>query len=398
LSEANSIATEGTLVLVQRVLTDYRVPVLEEGLRRGHRVMVIDHYERGLGKITATKTFRGERRRFRNWLPPFLERRGFFFNAFLPFFTASQRADVFILEGESNFLENLILVPLLILMRKPYVWYTLGKPTQKEMTWRRRLTHPLLVFFLNRSKRVACYSSSGRDYVIHRGARADRVVVAQNALCPRAVLSHLQENERAAAALIVEHGWCDRLRLVYVGALTAAKRPQLLIEAAAAVQQRTGRSPVLLLVGDGPENHVCRELARRLGVDAHFWGQRPLAETGRYILAGHAVVLPGLGGLAINHAMMHGRMVICGKADGTETDLVLDRKTGRLLPRMDCQMLADCLAELDRDRTVAADWGKAAREHVTKIASIAALFESLTPGLERQAAGNRLHYDLRVME
>ena len=41
--------------------------------------------------------------------------------------------------------------------------------------------------------------------------------------------------------------------------------------------------------------------------------------------------MPGLGGLAINHAFAHGRPVLCGPADGCEQDLIKTGVTGWLM-------------------------------------------------------------------
>jgi glycosyltransferase involved in cell wall biosynthesis len=57
-------------------------------------------------------------------------------------------------------------------------------------------------------------------------------------------------------------------------------------------------------------------------------------------------VLPGLGGLAINQAMMHGLPVVCGPADGTERDLLAGGKVGRLLDRVTPESLASAISDL----------------------------------------------------
>jgi glycosyltransferase involved in cell wall biosynthesis len=58
-------------------------------------------------------------------------------------------------------------------------------------------------------------------------------------------------------------------------------------------------------------------------------------------------VLPGLGGLAINDAMMCGKPVICGEADGTEKDLIIDGTTGYLLHSQDDSIVNEIIQKLE---------------------------------------------------
>ena len=47
-----------------------------------------------------------------------------------------------------------------------------------------------------------------------------------------------------------------------------------------------------------------------------------------YFAAADCLVLPGVGGLALNQAMFWGKLCIVSEADGTEDDLVIDGETG----------------------------------------------------------------------
>ena len=60
----------------------------------------------------------------------------------------------------------------------------------------------------------------------------------------------------------------------------------------------------------------------------------------KYFLQSDVFVLPGLGGLAISDAMIHGLPVIAGKADGTEIDLVTN-ETGFLHEELNVDILVE---------------------------------------------------------
>ena len=100
-------------------------------------------------------------------------------------------------------------------------------------------------------------------------------------------------------------------------------------------------------------------------------------------------MLPGLGGLAINHAMMLGRPVICGRADGTEQDLVIDGETGFYLEPLDETSLANILVLLARDPTRAKHLGRRAREHVNETATVEKMVERLMGNGAKQPTGHR---------
>ena len=363
------------VIVVQRVLTNYRAPLIREFQRQGHDVHMISCCNTHLGKLTHARTADGTTSTHINLLPGFLERRGYYFSLSLPWQVLREPAELVILEGESNFLLNLVLVPLLLLQRKPYVWWTLGRPVGTRRTIRRRLAGWLLNWMLKMADRVACYSTAGRDYIIEQGIPAARVMVAQNALDPEFVLRGTENAETLAGKFIHARRWQRRLRLAYVGAMNSDKRPQMLVELAKAYRDHTADELGIIFVGDGPQRAACEELASKLEVDAFFAGQQPPDLTAPYILAADAVVLTGLGGLAINHAMMLGRPVISGPADGTEKDLILDGQTGFYLDPLTSESLLACVVNTNRDAL--SRMGNNARQHVNRIAHLELLVQRL---------------------
>ncbi|GMV83900.1 MAG: hypothetical protein AMXMBFR7_50840 [Planctomycetota bacterium] len=364
------------IVFVTRMLAAYRAPIYERCLALGHEVCVVHFENRAYSKVKPPSDTPFRTLAFRNWLPAFLERRGYFFSPFLPLAAARERGSHYVLEGESNLLVNLLLVPLLRVRGCRFVWWSLGALPGKSPTLRRRLMQPLVQCILRRAEAVACYSRFGRDYYADLGIPESKLRVAYNALGPAIVYRDLDENRAKSNAWVAQQGWENRLRITYIGAIVSEKRPELLIEAAAEYQKRSDRKLGLCFVGEGAAMEACRELAQQWGVDACFVGRQD-RWAATYILAGHAVAIPGLGGLAINHAMMLGRPVICGPADGTERDLVLDGQTGCFLATMDKVHLAEALLKFDAGRDGLAAMGERAKAHVDRLASLDALVAAL---------------------
>ena len=388
-SLTNELSRNDMIVFVQRVFSDYRVPFFRACGQAIGGVKVVHHRNRHLSKVVEANASDITSVTFNNWLPPSLERRGLFFNPRLAFAVARERSALVVVEGESNLLNNLLLVPLLLWRRQPYVWFTLGRPTTPAMTWRRRLLWPVAKWMMCRAETIACYSTAGKDYLTQQGLATTKIVVLNNALDPGAVLATEEASRELASRWIAERGWSDRLRVTYVGALAADKRPTLLVEAAAEYRHQTGKPLGVIFVGDGAELEKCRQRARELKVDAVFTGRKSASEASTFILAADAVVLPGLGGLAINHAMMLGRPVICGRADGTEQDLVIDGETGFYLEPLDETSLANILVLLARDPTRAKHLGRRAREHVNETATVEKMVERLMGNGAKQPTGHR---------
>jgi glycosyltransferase involved in cell wall biosynthesis len=168
------------------------------------------------------------------------------------------------------------------------------------------------------------------------------------------------------------------LRLLFIGQVLERKRLDWVIEAMARGGE-VSRSCELRVIGSGDHLQQVEELSETLGVsDRISWFDATYDD---YQLACHlawadAGVLPEAGGLMLNTCMAAGVAVICGLADGTERDLVLDGVTGWRLQGRGWPAVADAI-----ERVPAGPALRTMSEHAqTKIrenASLDALVETL---------------------
>jgi glycosyltransferase involved in cell wall biosynthesis len=133
-----------------------------------------------------------------------------------------------------------------------------------------------------------------------------------------------------------------RTACVCVGRLTAAKRLDLVITAAARVPGVT-----VEFVGDGPERKALEELARHEGVDCVFHGEShdPTVLADVYSRA-VCTVIPGAAGLSVTQSLAYGVPVITNNSPENqmpEADAVVDGVTGSLCDRFDLASLADAV-------------------------------------------------------
>ena len=143
---------------------------------------------------------------------------------------------------------------------------------------------------------------------------------------------------------------------------------QLLRAAGTMLAGGNGRRPQIVIVGDGPLREKLQAQAHSLGVadSVRFVGivadVRPsLAAMDVFVLPSHAEGMSN----ALMEAMAAARPVVA-TAVGGNTEVVVDGKTGVLIPPADPAAIADAIAALLRDPDRAAGLGVAARDFVTR--------------------------------
>ena len=254
----------------------------------------------------------------------------------------------------------------------PIVWWSLGALPRRGRTPRRFLGDALQRWCVHRCAIVLSYGMHGAAYFESIGVPRERIVVGYNTIDERAVQRDLARLAPETARLRGELVRPGERVIVFCGTLKAGKGVDVLLRALASILGRSPKPTIrLILIGDGPMRPELEALAAGLRIQGSvsFVGeQRRLVSA--YMMLAEFAVLPGLGGLAINHAFAHGLPVICGPADGTERDLVSDGVTGRLLPSIDRASLAEAIVDTLASPEDVRRMGLAARELVLGAFSI----------------------------
>jgi glycosyltransferase involved in cell wall biosynthesis len=165
------------------------------------------------------------------------------------------------------------------------------------------------------------------------------------------------------------------LRLLAVARLCEKKGVDTLVDACALLRDRD-IAFALRIVGDGPERGAleARATAHGLGERVAFGGAVPQEEVAREMRACHAFVLPcrrdrngDMDGIptVFMEAMATGRPVVSCAISGIP-ELVREGETGLIVPPNDPSALADALARLAADPSLAARLGTAARALVER--------------------------------
>jgi D-inositol-3-phosphate glycosyltransferase len=264
-------------------------------------------------------------------------------------------------------LSGMAAMPLARLWDIPHVtmFHTLGhlkqlaNPNEPEPQLRLEMERQLI----SRANRIIATTSDERQQIIrHCGATAGQIKVIP---CGVDLVRFVPQNRRQAREKLEMKQ--DTPVLLYVGRLDPFKGPDVLLQAAAMMQEDT---QVLIvggqLTGD-KELEQLRDLARKLKINrrVHFMGARPQHELPAIYSAADVTVVPSYHesfGLAAVESLACGTPVVATRAGGLMT-VVRDGETGYLVRR--CPgFFAEKLDSLLQNPEVLAQMRAAARPSV----------------------------------
>lgn len=363
------------VAFVLRGLTNYRLPLFRKLYERGNlkfRVFCqrfdLPANRVGFSQPSSTNGLPITWLKAENWTVDFVRRFGVSTPSLrmLPELMR-YRPDVIVFESLSNIGSDLFCTPYVQWRKIPFVWWSLGTIPERKNSLRSRCGDAIQSWYLRRAGAVLAYSSYGKKVLERLGAEPCRTFVTYNTLDEEAVLKMIGQCRPLVPELRRSLGISRQPVAVFSGTINRGKRLDMLIKSFAMVRETMrSQDPRLIVIGDGEDLPRCQDLARDfdLSTAIHFVGrQEELASA--YFLIGQVAVLPGLGGLAINHAFVHGLPVICGKADGCEVDLVQNYKTGMRLKEMTVSSLANSLCDIFKDPSLAHQMGKNAYKLIT---------------------------------
>jgi glycosyltransferase involved in cell wall biosynthesis len=286
------------------------------------------------------------------------------------------RPDVILTEGESNLLNNLIVFLYCKVFQKKYVWWGLGRVRVHKESVFRRFFRPLIALLLRNAGAIAAYSSFGRDYYISQGGQSDRVFVAHNSLDTDQVANDIQKSGHLVEQYRKELEIEGKTVLIFVGALEKTKNIENLIHVFLQLESQF-ENLSLIIVGDGEYRDYLEVLCKKKNTkDVIFVGKRT-KDVSVFFLLSDIFVLPGLGGLSINHAMAHGLPVVACPADGTEQDLIENGNTGYIVPVDDLDQMEHCIRTLIEDPRLRCKMGDAGRKKIDCEINIYSMVEEL---------------------
>lgn len=330
----------------QPYMAAWRIEFLERYVRTSHNRAVV--YDGGFRPKRDEKSVGGNTssidvKRLRSFSPILrfkAQEYPVYFSPFLFFHLIKDRPEAVVTEGEINFLNNFSVWLYSRIFRASFIWWSLGKVRTRRRNALNRILDPVIDFLLARADAIVARNGYAKAYYAeHKGISPDRIFLAPNSMDEERARAEIDEK---LDALLDERA--DRKVVLYVGALTVNKRPEDLVRVLKLFVGQ-GRTDILFwFVGDGPlradlETACQEEIGMGL---CRFWGKH-VRGAGNFFAASDVVVVPGLGGLVINHAMIFGKPVISRVADGTEMDLIESGRNGYILESYSDDELAEAI-------------------------------------------------------
>jgi glycosyltransferase involved in cell wall biosynthesis len=217
----------------------------------------------------------------------------------------SLQPDAIIVEANPRYLATPQVVRWMHQHKRPVVGWGLGVPGGGTLRGNLRLA------FLKQFDALLTYSRTGRSQYTEAGISAESVFVAPNAAAFRPV----------GIAPVHRVSFADSpARVIFVGRLQARKRVDLLLKACSELEPDI--QPDVIIVGDGQEKEALQALAGRIYPQAEFIGDLRGIELEDKFITSDLFVLPGTGGLALQQALSFALPAIAAEGDGTQMDLV----------------------------------------------------------------------------
>jgi len=308
----------------------------------------------------------------------------------LPLELAREKPDVILAEGGSNIVNNVLVYLYAFLTGTPIVWWTLGELRRSEtsLSIPQRLFRSLVRWMERRSSALLGYSSVAIDYFQRNGYDPAKQFRAVNCIDTDLANARMEAARERSLGLKEELGLAGKRILLFVGALTEGKRLEDLGQVYARLKQ-SRPDLCLLIVGDGAYRSTLESHFANAGTpDVLFTGQ-VIDDVSAYFLIGDIFVLPGLGGLAVSEALVHGLPVVSAEADGCEVDLVEEGKNGYRIETGDLETLHDRIAELLDDEAKRSSMAARSKWIVKNRFNINSYMENLIAALDYAVESSR---------
>lgn len=230
----------------------------------------------------------------------------------------------------------------------PYFLMSESHLNEPRTRWRRVFKRPIVKWVVRGA--AGCFPTGkwAADYLIHYGAKADRLCFLPNV--PDVDFLDRKSWELAAVRSEVREqlGLGATTTVLFLGRLVDFKRVDLLIEAFAKVDRNIAAR--LAIVGDGLERSRLERLASRLGIADRvlFKGFIEPEQVPQWYAAADLMVLPSVGetwSVAVVEALASALPVVTTDTVGAAADTITNPVVGTIVPSNDVDALAAAIQE-----------------------------------------------------
>lgn len=248
-----------------------------------------------------------------------------------------------------------------------------GRHYPEVYSWKRNTVNKWVIQHITHSI-VAVSSDTGKRLVQYEGVSPDKIEVIYNGVSAPPIITEGERETLRHSFGITPHDFV----IGSVGRLDPIKNYPMLLKAFSKLDQKVQEKSLLMLVGDGPESDTLREQSRRLGIADRciFTGYREDAV--RLLQCFNLFVLCSFSegtSMAILEAMATFVPAIVTKVGGN-TDLVIDKQTGRVVDSENIEELRCAIEQGRRQYNKAKQYALSANERFNKYFTFDAMLDS----------------------
>jgi len=245
-----------------------------------------------------------------------------YFSPGLFFELVKRRPDVIVTEGEINIFNNILISLYSILFRKKYLWWSLGKVRNRKENILNLIFNLPMNFLIKHANFILARNSLAKEYYLNKGYNDEKIILVPNSMDDNKIKKYMSSKNTYNL---------ETNNILFIGKLIKEKNVDLLIDVVNDLSKEI-KDIQLIIVGEGVEKNKLQKLSAQLNFNQNIVFTGAIYEgVSEQFYNSNLVVLPGMGGLSIQHAMLHARPVICTVADGIEHDLVINNKTGMIV-------------------------------------------------------------------
>lgn len=233
-----------------------------------------------------------------------------------------QKPKIIIIEGSVSNLSSWCIILLKTLLKYKIIIWACGWESENKKKLIVRLKRIIERRFYNSAENIITYSSKAKLHLERRGIMS-KINIAYNGI-------DLINDDKKQIIKNTNYDFpstLDKNIYLYVGGIFPEKKVDLLIEAFYQFNKEFNNA-ILWIIGNGPSKNNLEMYIKENNYKNILFLGRIQDEADFYFNAAKYFILPGIGGLALNQAMLWETPCIVSEADGTEEDLVIDGKTG----------------------------------------------------------------------
>lgn len=262
----------------------------------------------------------------------------------------NQSPDIIVLEGAVGIITNWQIIICSKFFKSKIIIWTCGWQPSHSYILKKVKNFFLSIYFKSANKLIA-YNTNAKNHALKFVTNEKKIQVALNSI----ETDHYHDNSKLTkieGEKLRTNYTSDKRIFLYVGGIFKDKKLDILIKSFSSLEKKYSNI-ALWIVGDGPDKTEIYNLSKQLEIkNIVFWG-RIIKDVDKFFSAANFFVLPGVGGLALNQAMLWECPCIVSEADGTEDDLVIDSITGLRFEKGSSKSLTEAMERflhMDNDK------------------------------------------------